>query len=263
MPAVSISWVPRAGQRVQRRGDPCDERGDGRRVEDTGYEDLVGACGDVGGDGYVDCGDRALQTSPSSLRPETDLLYERPGGEDRAVDAPEMINAGDLVLKRWQPAWAEELTKAVRASVPELVPFMPWAYDGYDLEDSRAFLEVAENQWEEGMAFEYAVFTAAGDLVGSCGLMTRMGPGVLEIGYWVHRDYTGRGYATALSKALARVALAMPGIDRVVIKHDVANPASGRVAAKVGFTEVERVERDPAAPGESGLVVIWERRQRL
>lgn len=171
-----------------------------------------------------------------------------------------MINAGDVVLKRWEPAWAEELTKTVRASVPELVPFMPWAYDGYDVEDARAFLDMSENQWEEGTAFQYAVFTAVGDLVGSCGLMTRMGPGVLEIGYWIHSDYAGRGYATALAKALARVALAMPDIDRAAIKHDAANPASGRVAAKAGFTEVERVEREPAAPGESGLEVIWERR---
>jgi RimJ/RimL family protein N-acetyltransferase len=50
----------------------------------------------------------------------------------------------------------------------------------------------------------------------------------------------------------------MPGIKRVVINHDAANPASGAVAAKAGFTEVARVERQPQAPGESGVEVVWE-----
>jgi ribosomal-protein-serine acetyltransferase len=53
----------------------------------------------------------------------------------------------------------------------------------------------------------------------------------------------------------------MPGVERVVIKHDAANGASGAVAAKAGFTEVERVEREPQAPGESGIDVVWELRR--
>ncbi|MFB9237847.1 GNAT family N-acetyltransferase [Plantactinospora siamensis] len=171
---------------------------------------------------------------------------------------PEMINAGDIVLKRWELAWAEELAGTVRASLPELAPWMPWANEAYDLDTARLFIEVSDDAWDEGTAFQYAVFTAVGELVGSCGLMTRMGPGILEIGYWIHSDHAGRGYATALAGALARVALATPGIDRAGIRHDAANSASGRVAAKAGFTEVGLVERDPEAPGESGFHVVWE-----
>ncbi|MGK5741521.1 GNAT family N-acetyltransferase [Micromonospora sp. URMC 103] len=101
---------------------------------------------------------------------------------------------------------------------------------------------------------------AAGDLSGSCGLMTRMGAGTLEIGYWIHSGQTRRGYATGAVRALTSVALTLPGVDRVAIRHDAANPASGAVAAKAGFTEVERVHREPEAPGDTGVEVIWERR---
>lgn len=59
--------------------------------------------------------------------------------------------------------------------------------------------------------------------------------------------------------ALTRVALTLPGIDRVAIRRDVANAASGAVAAKAGFTEVRRVHREPQAPGETGVDVVWER----
>jgi RimJ/RimL family protein N-acetyltransferase len=60
--------------------------------------------------------------------------------------------------------------------------------------------------------------------------------------------------------ALAAVALTLPGVDRVAIQHDVANAASGAVAAKAGFFETERVRRDPEAPGETGVYVLRVRR---
>lgn len=171
-----------------------------------------------------------------------------------------MINAGELVLKRWEPAWVDEAAQAVQESLPELKPFMPWAHDGYDVSASRAYIEMSVSRWGEGTEFNYAIFTVGGDLVGSIGLMTRMGPGTLEIGYWIRSAHTGRGYASTAVRALARVGLTLPDVERVAIKHDQANVASGRVAAKAGFTEVERVKREPAAPGETGVDVVWERR---
>jgi ribosomal-protein-serine acetyltransferase len=171
-----------------------------------------------------------------------------------------MINAGDLVLKRWEPAWAAEATVAVRESLPELKPFLPWATDLYDEGASRAFIETSVLNWDKGIAFEYAIFTAVGDLIGGVGLMTRMGPDVLEIGYWLRTAYTGRGHMTAAVSALTRVALGLPGISRAAIRHDAANAASAAVAAKAGFAEVRRVAREPEAPGETGTDVIRERR---
>src|SRR4029453_6937301 len=143
------------------------------------------------------------------------------------MDLPETIDAGDLVLKRWDRAFGEAAGKGVRDSLPQLKPFMPWAHDGYDVADSRSFIELSAKEWAEGPAFNYAVFTTAGELVGSCGLMTRMGAGTLEIGYWIHSGQTGRGYASAAVNAVTRVGLALPGVEGVVIRHDVANPASG------------------------------------
>lgn len=175
------------------------------------------------------------------------------------MEPPELINVGELVLKRWEPAWADEATVAVRESLPELKPFLPWATDDYEAEASRAFIEKSVEDWGKGITFNFGIFNAAGDLIGGIGLMTRMGPGVLEIGYWMRTAYTGRGYMTAAVEALARVALSLPGIKRVAIRHDAANAASAAVAAKAGFVEVSRVDRAPEAPGETGTDVIRER----
>jgi RimJ/RimL family protein N-acetyltransferase len=176
------------------------------------------------------------------------------------MEPPETITAGELVLRRWQLVWTAEATAAVRESLPELTPWLPWATDEYDIEASRAFLESSIEDWAKGTAFNYGIFAPDGALAGGIGLMTRMGPAVLEIGYWMRTAYTGRGGMTAAVEAITEVALALPGIERVVIRHDAANAASAAVAAKAGFAEVERVASEIGAPGESGTDVIRERR---
>jgi len=188
------------------------------------------------------------------------LLDHDPARRLSIMEPPEMINAGELVLKRWEPQWADEATAAVRESLPELQPFLPWAEADYDVTAARAFIARSVDNWAGGTEFNYAIFTTIGDLVGGIGLMTRRGPGVLEIGYWMRTPYAGRGLMTAAVDALSRVALTLPGVDRVAIRHDAANAASAAVAVKAGFAEVERVERTPEAPGETGTDVIRERR---
>ena len=176
------------------------------------------------------------------------------------MEPTETVNADDLVLKRWNPRWADEAAAAVRESLAELKPFLPWAQDDYDAAASRAFIERSVRDWADGTEFNYAIFTTTGDLIGSIGLMTRMGPGTLEIGYWIRTVYAGRGYMTAAVNALAAVAFTLPGVDRVTIRHDAANAASAAVAAKAGFTEVERINHKLQAPGQTRTDVIRERR---
>jgi len=91
--------------------------------------------------------------------------------------------------------------------------------------------------------------------------MSRQGPGVFEIGYWVHSARAGKGYATAAALALTEAGFALPGIDRIEIQHDVDNPASGRVAAKAGFHEQGPIEVETKAPGQSGTHLVWARRR--
>ncbi|MFF5083277.1 GNAT family N-acetyltransferase [Actinoplanes sp. NPDC000266] len=175
---------------------------------------------------------------------------------------PETIEAGDLVLRRWAPEFAVEATAAVQESLPELAPFMPWASGAYDLDASHDFIKRSAEKWESATEFNYAIFTAAGELAGSIGLMTRRGPGQLEVGYWMRTRFAGRGHMTTAVRAVSEAGLGLPGVERVVILHDAANGASGAVAAKAGYTEIERVAREPEAPGETGVDVVWEQTRK-
>jgi RimJ/RimL family protein N-acetyltransferase len=173
------------------------------------------------------------------------------------MEIPETLDAGPIRLQRWTVDRADHLDQAINESLTELIPFMPWATADHDLEATSGFLVRSHGEWDTGENFNYAMLTPAGEVVGGCGLMTRLGPGVFEIGYWVHSAYSGRGYATAAALALTQAGLAQPGIDRVEIRHDVDNPASGRVAAKAGFHEVCQIEAEKKAPGDSGTHLVW------
>ena len=88
--------------------------------------------------------------------------------------------------------------------------------------------------------------------------MRRVGPVAIEIGYWIRSDHAGRGYATEAAAILVEAAWGIASIERIVIRHALANGASGRVAEKLGFGEIDRVAVEVMAEGESGVDLIRE-----
>ena len=164
-------------------------------------------------------------------------------------------------LRRWRAGDLDELLRVVTESLDHLAPWMPWAASGYDRRNALGFLAQAKAKWESGEAFSYAILSDAGAIIGSCGMMARIGPGGFEIGYWLHPGHTGRGVATRAARALALEAFRI-GADRVEIVHDVANSASGSVPRRLGFTEVaRRPPQEPLTSAEAGLDVVWRLRQ--
>lgn len=169
---------------------------------------------------------------------------------------PELIDVGAATLRRWRAADLEASCDAVLASQEHLKPWMPWVVD-FSRAGQEEFLALSARQWDSGEAFAYAM-TVDGQIAGSIGLHGRIGPGALEIGYWVHVGFTRRGLATAGSAALAGIAFAMPGIERVEIVVDELNFASAGVPRKLGFTDAGRRKLTPAPLGGSGHAVVWQ-----
>ncbi len=147
---------------------------------------------------------------------------------------PETLRNAAVTLRRWRASDADLSYRLVRESLEHLTPWMAWATPDYSPDSAADFVERCEANWADGEAFQYAIFVQ-GTPAGSAGLMARIGGGGLEIGYWVHPSWTGRGVATSAAAALTDAALALPGVDRVEIHHDVLNAASERVPAKLGY----------------------------
>ena len=180
------------------------------------------------------------------------------GREDERPD--ELIEHAPVTLRRFRADDLDALFQAVTESLGHLRPWMPWAAD-YSLASAEEYLAGSVKSWDDGTEYNYAVLTASpdgsGPLAGVAGLMTRIGPGGLEIGYWVHRSYVRRGLATAATAALVEQAFRLRGVDRVEIVHDELNVASAGIPRKLGFTEVGRRPLDFRPPAGSGTGVVW------
>jgi ribosomal-protein-serine acetyltransferase len=160
-------------------------------------------------------------------------------------------------LRELREGDAEAFNAAVHASLAELRPWMPWAAEEpRTVEERLELIRRWARERRDGGDHSLGIFLD-GEVAGACGLHRRIGPGGLEIGYWVRSDLTGRGIATEAARRLCEFAFADPAVDYVEIHHDRANPASGRIPAKLGFERVEEHPRAPEAPGEEGIEVVW------
>jgi ribosomal-protein-serine acetyltransferase len=171
---------------------------------------------------------------------------------------PPATEAGWLVCRRVRRDDAADVYESVRASLEHLKPWMPWATDSYDRASAEDFTIRNSQPGDEPVTeASYVIRDRDGQFLGVCGLHARLGPGALEIGYWVDVRHTRRGVVTLAAAMITEVALTLPGVDGVEIRHDQANVASGAVPAKLGYTHVQTEPDAVEAPGEAGVGWNW------
>jgi RimJ/RimL family protein N-acetyltransferase len=177
----------------------------------------------------------------------------------RQIVPPEEIELpGGYLMCRLTVRDAPAVSVAAAESLEHLEPWMPWATPvGVSLEAQRLRMSGPAWAWTPDSDYAYGVFVADGRLVGALGVHRRVGPGALEIGYWVHAQHTRRGIASASAAALTDVGFTLPGIRRMEIHCDAANVASAAVPARLGYRLVGSEDHDPEAPGEVGRRLIW------
>ena len=139
---------------------------------------------------------------------------------------------------------AGAVAEAVRESLPELQPWMPWCHPGYAIEESRAWLALQLAAFEQKSAFEFAIISPDGTYLGGCGANHVDGINRrANVGYWVRSTETGRGVATSALEALRDWAFANTDLVRLEIVVAVENSASHSVAEKAGATREGTLRR--------------------
>jgi RimJ/RimL family protein N-acetyltransferase len=170
------------------------------------------------------------------------------------------IETDRLVLRCWNPSDAPLLETAVNESLDHLHPWMPWAKEEpTDLQTRIDLLRSFRANFDLGKEFIYGVFDPAETTVlGGSGLHRELEGSAREIGYWIHKDHTNRGFATELSAALTRVAFEVDGVDRVEIHMDPKNLRSAAVPRKLGFIHEATLRRRAATTeGRPRDTMIW------
>lgn len=169
------------------------------------------------------------------------------------MSLPRRIASPPILLRMFTPADAPRVAELCGDwQVAQMTALIPHPYS---LETAESFINACREACDSGRMPTYAIARAEDEaLVGAIGITSTPESGE-SLGYWIGRPYWGNGYATAAARAMLALAFSHLGIDVMTAIHLVRNPASGRVMAKCGMSEVRRETRSHR--GEVEEFRVW------
>jgi ribosomal-protein-serine acetyltransferase len=131
---------------------------------------------------------------------------------------------------------AEELYAAIDRNRERLREWLPWVRDGFDIGDTRRFLEgsIADNH--SGIALTMLI-RSRGILCGAIGLHRFNPHRASSIGYWIDAAHEGQGIVTRACRAIVDAGFRDYGLHRIEIQCAVDNCKSSAIARRLGFAE--------------------------
>ncbi|MBP8062287.1 MAG: GNAT family N-acetyltransferase [Brevundimonas sp.] len=132
-------------------------------------------------------------------------------------------------------AWATERL----ASHAYLQPWEPiWPEDDLTRAAFKRRLSIYSREMEAGNAWPFFIFADSDQSLVGAITLSNVRRGVAEtgtLGYWIGRNFAGRGYGTAGVRAMVAWAFSDLNLHRVEAACVPANAASRRVLEKTGF----------------------------
>jgi ribosomal-protein-serine acetyltransferase len=141
-----------------------------------------------------------------------------------------------VLLRPFRKSDADELYKAIRDSLIELKPWLPFAHDDYSIRETREWLKTRPGSWKDGREYDFAIIDMIdGSFIGGCGLNNIDKENMkANLGYWVRTSHSQQGIAPAATILLAKWGFKELGLNRIEILVATGNERSLRVAKKVG-----------------------------
>ena len=147
-----------------------------------------------------------------------------------------------ITLELPQMHHAEEITRVVIANRERLQKWMAWAASNYDLRASKAFIQRNLNGLADVGSFGLLI-RYDGEMAGTIGFhdLDRVNRSAY-IGYWISKDFEGRGIMTRCCRALIDHLFDDLDLNRIQINCDVDNTRSRAIPERLGF-QLEGVRR--------------------
>ncbi len=159
---------------------------------------------------------------------------------------PDHLETERLLIRAPQPGDGRAVNEAVRESIAELRPWMPWARVVPSLAESETFVRESALRFRNSEELPLLLFRKADGLyIGGSG-MHNIAWDVprFEIGYWVRTSLVGQGYVTEAVNGITALAFDKLGAVRVEIRCDARNQRSAAVARRAGYTLEARLHSD-------------------
>ncbi len=154
---------------------------------------------------------------------------------------------------------ASEMYALIDRNRSHLGKWMPWERTTQSVQDTIAYLELAQSWWDKGSTFDYTVFDKqSGQLVGSLGLHSiKWDQHQCDIGYWIDEAHQGKGLITEAVKIGEKIAAEL-GLMRVVITCDSRNHRSSAIPKRLNYVlESVQPEQQPDHHGQHRDTMVY------
>jgi RimJ/RimL family protein N-acetyltransferase len=171
------------------------------------------------------------------------------------LDFPDQIETERLIIRPPRPGDGAAANAAIRESIHELRPWMPWAQTTPNVEETEAVYRSGAARFIAREDFLLTLWRKSdGQFVGGSGLH-RIDWSVprMEIGYWCRTSLIGQGYITEAVIGITRFAFEHLYAQRLEIRCDAHNARSAAVAERAGYVLEARLHRHLRAADGVGL----------
>jgi ribosomal-protein-serine acetyltransferase len=146
------------------------------------------------------------------------------------------LTDGKIMLRPYRKEDTEANYKAIRESLAELSPWLPFAHKDYSIRETREWVKKQPKEWKKGISYDFGIFDAKdGTLLGGCGLnRVQKVNRSANLGYWVRTSRTGEGTAGAAARLLVKWGFEALKLVRIEILVASDNARSLRAAEKAG-----------------------------
>lgn len=143
----------------------------------------------------------------------------------------------ELALKLLEPSDAKRIFELTDRSRDMLREWLPWLDFTTTVDDTTSFIKSGAGQFELGKSLNCAI-VYRGELAGIAGFNEiNEAKQTAYIGYWLDREYQGKGIMTRVAAALTNYALMERGLNKVEIRAAVGNDKSRAIPERLGYTE--------------------------
>jgi len=135
------------------------------------------------------------------------------------------------------PQYAEELFRLTDSNREFLKQWLPWPDAITKPSDTKEFIEAQLLRFQQGEALHVTIFYQ--DRIAGVVGYNRLDKvnGIGYAGYWLAREYNGRGIMTASVKDLVRLGFEYYSLNRIDIRCAVENHKSRAIPERLGFAQ--------------------------
>jgi RimJ/RimL family protein N-acetyltransferase len=165
------------------------------------------------------------------------------------LDFPDQFETERLIIRAPRPGDGAAGNEAIRESINELRPWMPWAQTVPEVEETEAVFRSGLARFVKREDLILTLWRKSdGVFVGGSGLH-RIDWSVpcMEIGYWVRTSLSGQGYITEAVIGITQFAFKHLSAQRIEIRCDARNTRSAAVAERAGYRLEARFHHDARA----------------